>query len=161
MSEPGCLEPGFVFLRRTGAPGVKSCAWPAILIRVDAELRDAKRNPLQARKLPRPSMRGHFSSQCCLLPRNWWQTPPRAAAADSRPAPRRRCGSRVTGEMSREKSGDFAKNRPELSAIKSVDCIDVDRSARDLQKRCERNASQLPTIRGHARSGTGHVPSLL
>jgi hypothetical protein len=125
---------------------------------VDAELQDAKRNPLPGSKVASAEYAGPFF---CLLPRNWWQTPPSSWAADSRPAPRQRCGSRVTVEMSREKSGDFAKNRPELSAIKSVDCIDVDRSARDLQKRCERNASQLPTIRGYARSGTGHVPSLL
>jgi hypothetical protein len=44
---------------------------------------------------------------------------------------------RVTVEMSRQKSSDFPKNRPELSAIKSVDCSDMVRSARDLQKRCE------------------------
>jgi hypothetical protein len=44
---------------------------------------------------------------------------------------------RVTVEMSRQKFRDFPKNRPELSAIKSVDCSDMVRSARDLQKRCE------------------------
>jgi hypothetical protein len=44
---------------------------------------------------------------------------------------------RVTVEMSRQKSSDFPKNRPELSAIKSVDCGDMVRSARDLQKRTE------------------------
>jgi hypothetical protein len=60
MSEPGCLEPGFVFLRRTGAPRVKSYAWPAILIRVDAELRDAKRNPLPGSKVASAEYAGPF-----------------------------------------------------------------------------------------------------
>src|SRR5215831_5509301 len=53
--------------------------------------------------------------------------------------------ARATVEMSREKSGDFPKNRPELSAIKSVDCSDDVRSARDLQKHgiCRNDANEM------------------
>jgi hypothetical protein len=52
---------------------------------------------------------------------------------------------RARVEMSREKSRDFPTNRPELSAIKSVDCSDVVQSARDLQNHgiCKTNANEM------------------
>jgi len=56
--------------------------------------------------------------------------------------------------MSREKSGDFAKNRPELSAIKSVDCVDVDGRHGICRNFAETTRTKCVTIADDSRTCT-------